>query len=118
MLQAEFQEDATQFAGHGLHPNTTISSPSKTAEMAAAIRELYRRRAKQSLFDRSLYLGPMRIFLASRGLQRRTLSNLVVDTLLATSPGTMPLVYRRARFGEDLLEASIKGELDQYVIAG
>ena len=46
------------------------------------------------------------------------LSHLVVNNLMATALGIMPLVYIRARFGEDLLGVAIKEGLDQYVIVG
>lgn len=46
------------------------------------------------------------------------LTNLMMGTVLATMSGIMPVVYTRARFGEDLLEASGKEGLDQYVIVG
>lgn len=97
--------------------NITISSPSKTAEIAAATRALHQRRAKQPLFDDPYALAMCGDFWR-RVVSSDCLSNLVVGTLLATASGIMPVVYTRARFGEDLLENSIKEGLDQYVIVG
>ena len=97
--------------------NITVSSPSKTAEMAAAVRALHRRRAKQPLFDDPYALAMCGDFWR-RVVSSDCLCNLVMDTLLATASGIMPVVYTRARFGEDLLEISMKKGLDQYVIVG
>ena len=97
--------------------NITASSPSKTAEMAAAVRALHRRRAKQPLFDDPHALAMCGDFWR-RVVSSDCLCNLVLDTLLATASGIMPVVYTRARFGEDLLETSMKKGLDQYVIVG
>ena len=101
----------------GSTANITVANPSKTAEMAAGIRALHRRRAKQPLFDDPHALAMCGAFWR-RVVSSDCLSALVVDTLLATASGIMPLVYTRARFGEDLLEVSIKDGLDQYVIVG
>ena len=97
--------------------NVTISKPSKTAEMAAAIRALHRRRAKHPLFDDPYALAMCGNFWR-RVVSSNCLSHLVVNNLMATTSGIMPLVYTRARFGEDLLEAAIREGLDQYVIVG
>jgi len=101
----------------GSTTNITVANPSETAEMAAGIRALHQRRAKQPLFDDPHALAMCGAFWR-RVVSSDCLSALVVDTLLATASGIMPLVYTRARFGEDLLEASIKDGLDQYVIVG
>ncbi|KKZ14263.1 MAG: hypothetical protein TH68_05430 [Candidatus Synechococcus spongiarum 142] len=101
----------------GSTTNITLVNPSKTAEMAAAVRALHRRRAKQPLFDDPYALAMCGNFWR-RVVSSDFLANLVVDKLLATASGIMPLVYTRARFGEDLLEASIQDGLDQYVIVG
>ena len=97
--------------------NITIAKPSKTAEMAAAIRALHQRRAQSPLFE-----DPHALAMCG-GFWRRVvcndwLANLMMGTVLATTSGIVPLVYTRARFGEDLLEASVKEGLDQYVIVG
>ena len=97
--------------------NITASSPSKTAEMAAAVRALHQRQARPPLFE-----DPHALAMCS-GFWRRVVSNdwlanLMMGTVLDTTSGIMPVVYTRARFGEDLLEASVKEGLDQYVIVG
>ena len=97
--------------------NVTASRPSKTAEIAAATRALHHRRAKQPLFEDPYALAMCGDFWR-RVASSEWLSRLVVDTLLATASGIMPVVYTRARFGEDLLEAAVKAGLDQYVIVG
>ena len=97
--------------------NVTISTPSKTAEIAAATRALHQRRARQPLFNDPYALAMCGDFWR-RVVSSEWLSNLVVDTLLKTTSGIMPVVYTRARFGEDILEAAIKEGLDQYVIVG
>ena len=97
--------------------NITTSSPSKTAEIAAATRALHQRRSKRPLFDDPYALAMCGNFWR-RVVANEWLSKLVVDTLLATTSGIMPVVYTRARFGEDLLESAIKEGLDQYVIVG
>ena len=97
--------------------NITASNPSKTAEMVAAVRALHRRREKQPLFDDPYALAMCGNFWR-RVVSNNFLSYLVVNNLMAIISRIMPLVYTRARFGEDLLEASIKEGLDQYVILG
>jgi len=97
--------------------NITASNPSRTAEMAAAVRALHRRRAKQPLFDDPYALAMCGNFWR-RVVSSDCLSKLVIDTLLATASGIMPVVYTRARFGEDLLEIAVEEGLDQYVIVG
>ena len=97
--------------------NVTFARPSRTAEIAAATRALHQRRAKPPLFDDPYALAMCGNFWR-RVVSSEFLSHLVVDQLLATAAGIMPLVYTRARFGEDLLEAAIKEGLHQYVIVG
>ncbi len=97
--------------------NITVSSPSKTAEMAAAVRALHQRRAQPPLFEDPHALAMCGGFWR-RVVSNNWLTNLMMGTVLATTSGIMPVVYTRARFGEDLLEASVKEGLDQYVIVG
>ena len=97
--------------------NITASSPSKTAEMAAAVRALHQRRARPPLFEDPHALAMCGGFWR-RVVSNDWLTNLMMGTVLATTSGIMPVVYTRARFGEDLLEASVKEGLDQYVIVG
>ena len=97
--------------------NVFVSKPSKTAELAAAIRAFHRRCAKKPLFDDPYALAMCGNFWR-RVVSSDCLSHLVVNNLMATASGIMPLVYIRARFGEDLLRAAIKEGLDQYVIVG
>ena len=91
--------------------------PSKTAELAAAIRALYLRRASPPLFVDPLaesMLGP----LWSRIVASRVLAWLVVDVLLRRLAPIGPAVVVRARYGEDHAEASAGRGVDQYVIIG
>ena len=98
--------------------NITASSPSKTAELVAAVRALHRRRAKKPLFDDPYALAMCGEFWR-RVVCNRFLTHLVLETLLATTAGISPVVYARARFGEDILETAMKEYgLDQYVIVG
>ena len=97
--------------------NVFISKPSKTAELAAAVRAFHRRCAKNPLFDDPYALAMCGNFWR-RVVSSNCLSHLVVNNLMATASGIMPLVYIRARFGEDLLGTAIKEGLDQYVIVG
>ena len=91
--------------------------PSKTAELAAAIRALYMRRASPPLFVDPLaesMLGP----LWSRIISSRLLTWLVVDVLLRRLAPIGPAVVVRARYGEDHAESAVGQGVDQYVIVG
>ena len=94
-----------------------VQRPSKTAELAAAIRALHLRRARSPVFNDDLALemcGPFwRTVVSSR-----LLSWLVVDGILRRLAPISPAVYTRARFGEDCLEAAIGRGVEQYVIVG
>ena len=95
----------------------TYLRPSKTAELAAAIRALHLRRASPPVFDDDLALAMCGTFwrtVVSSGV----LSRLVVDGLLRRLSPIMPAVYTRARFGEDRLEISVRQGVEQYVIIG
>ena len=91
--------------------------PSKTAELAAAIRALHLRRASPPLFVDLLaesMLGP----LWSRIVASRALAWLVVDVLLRRLAPVGAAVVTRARYGEDRAEAAVGQGVDQYVIIG
>ena len=91
--------------------------PSKTAELAAAIRALHLRRVSPPVFEDHLaraMCGPFWRSVVSSEL----LSRLVVDGLLRRLSPIMPAVYTRARFGEDHLEDAVGRGLEQYVIIG
>ena len=91
--------------------------PSKTAELAAAIRALHLRRASPPLFEDPLaatMLGP----LWSRIVPSRVLAWLVVDVLLRRLAPVGPAVVVRARYGEDHAQAAVGRGVDQYVIVG
>ena len=91
--------------------------PSKTAELAAAIRALHLRRVSPPIFEDHLaqaMCGPFWRTVVSSGV----LSRLVVDGVLRRLAPIMPAVYVRARFGEDRLEEAVGRGLEQYVIIG
>ena len=85
--------------------------PSKTAELAAAIRALHLRRVSPPVFEDHLaqaMCGPFWRTVVSSGV----LSRLVVDGVLRRLAPIMPAVYVRARFGEDRLEEAVRQGLD------
>ena len=91
--------------------------PSKTAELAAAIRALHLRRATSPVFEDDLALamcGPFWHTVVSSTV----LSWLVVDGLLRRLSPITPVVYTRARYGEDRLQAAVQQGIEQYVIIG
>ena len=91
--------------------------PSKTAELAAAIRALHLRRASPPLYTDPLaesMLGP----LWRRIVPSQVLTWLVVDILLRRLVPIVPAVVVRARYGEDHAEISVGQGVDQYVIIG
>ena len=90
--------------------------PSKTAELAAAIRALHLRRASSPLFTDEFALSMCGPFWR-RVVSSRALSWLVVDVLLRRMP-ISPVVFTRARYGEDRAEAAVTQGVDQYVIIG
>ena len=91
--------------------------PSKTAELAAAVRALHTRRAASPILEDRIAIkmcGPFwRTVVSSEALSR-----LVVDRLLKQVSPIMPAVYVRARFGEDRIEAAVNRGIDQLVIVG
>ncbi len=91
--------------------------PSRTAELAAAIRALHRRRASPPLFVDDLaesMCGPF----WRRVVSSRALSWLVVDVFLGRHLPIAPVVFTRARYGEDHAEAAAARGVEQYVIVG
>ena len=100
-------------------PSTDPSDqrPSKTAELAAAIRALHLRRVRPPVFKDELaqaMCGPF----WSTVVSSRLLSWLVVDVGLGRLAPISPAVYTRARFGEDCVEAAVGQGVQQYVIVG
>ena len=97
--------------------NPGLMRPSKTAELAAVIRALHLRRAAPALFTDDLaesMCGPFWKRVVSNG----ALSWLVVDVLLKRLAPVSPVVFTRARYGEDRAEISVQQGVDQYVIIG
>ena len=94
-----------------------VQRPSKTAELAAAVRALHLRRVRPPVFEDELardMCGPFwRTVVFSR-----LLSWLVVDVILRRLAPISPAVYTRARFGEDCVRAAIGQGVEQYVIVG
>ena len=91
--------------------------PSKTAELAAAIRALHLRRASPALFADDLaesMCGPF----WRRVVSSRLLTALVIDGLLGRLAPVSPAIVTRARYGEDRAETSVQRGVDQYVIIG
>ena len=94
-----------------------LRRPSKTADLAAAIRAVHLRRASPPLFVDDLaesMCGPF----WRRVVSSRVLSWLVIDVLLRRLVPTAPVVFTRARYGEDHAEAAAERGVDQYVIVG
>ena len=95
--------------------NPSPLRPSKTAELAAAVRALHLRRDPAPIFEDHLALamcGPLwRTVVSSK-----VLSRLIFDGLLRDVYPIMPAVYVRARFGEDKLETAVRRGVDQYII--
>lgn len=96
--------------------DSALMRPSKTANFAAAVRAVHLRRASPPLFVDDLaesMCGPF----WRRVVSNRVLSWLVIDVLLRRLP-TSPVVFTRARYGEDHAEAAAEQGVDQYVIVG
>ncbi len=94
-----------------------LMRPSKTAELAAVIRALHLRRASPPLFEDDLaerMCGPFWRQVASK----RALSWLVVDLLMRRLVPIAPVVFTRARYGEDRAQVAVDRGIDQYVIIG
>ena len=91
--------------------------PSKTAELAAAIRALHLRRASPPVFEDYLALAMCGPFWRTV-VSSRVLSWLVVDGFLRRLSPITPVVYTRARYGEDRLEGAVRHGIEQYVIIG
>ena len=82
-----------------------------------AIRALHLRRASLPLFVDDLaesMCGPF----WRRVVSSRVLSRLIVDGLLRRLAPIAPVVFTRARYGEDRAEVSVERGVDQYVIIG
>ena len=95
----------------------SLMRPSKTAELVAAVRALHLRRASPPLFVDDLaesMCGPF----WRRVVSNRALTWLVVDVLLRRLAPITPVVFTRARYGEDHAEAAAEGGVTQYVIIG
>ena len=94
-----------------------VLRPSKTADLAAAIRALHVRRSPSPVFDDNLAHAMCGPFWKSV-VSSRLLSWLVVDVILGRLKPIVPTVYVRARYGEDCLEAAVGRGISQYVIVG
>ena len=95
----------------------SFTPASTTAELAAGIRALHLRRVSPPIFEDGLALAMCGPFWRTV-VSSRVLSWLVIDGLLRRLRPIMPVVYTRARFGEDRLEAAVGRGIDQYVIVG
>ncbi len=95
----------------------TIVRPSKTAELAAAIRAVHLRRAQHPVFRDELAMGMLGPFWRTVA-SSRLLRWIVIDGLLGRLEPVSPEVLLRARFGEDRVRDAVAGGIDQYVIIG
>ncbi len=91
--------------------------PSKTAELAAVGRAYHTLHESAQLFRDGLAIsmcGPVwRTILSSR-----ILIWFVTRVLMRRVMPIVPIIYTRARFGEDCLEAALEDGVTQYVIIG
>ncbi len=91
--------------------------PSKTAELAALGRAYHTLRSSRHVFRDDLapsMCGPnWQIVMSSR-----ILTWIVTNTLMKRVTPIIPLIYTRARFGEDCLETALTNGVTQYVIIG
>ena len=91
--------------------------PSRTAELVAAARAHHTRSVSSPIFRDNLAFAMCGTFWRTV-LSSRLLSRLVIDGLLKNVLPIVPVIFTRARFGEDCLEAAMRDGLDQYVIVG
>ena len=94
-----------------------LMRPSKTAELAAAIRALHLRRSSAPLFEDEFAASMCGPFWRNV-VSSRVLTWLVVDVLLRRLAPITPAVFVRARYGEDHAEAATARGVEQYVIVG
>ena len=94
-----------------------LMRPSKTAELAAAIRALHLRRTSPPLFADDLAESMCGPFWRSV-VSSRALSWLIVDVLLRRLAPISPVVCTRARYGEDHAQIATEQGVEQYVIIG
>lgn len=91
--------------------------PSKTAELAAAVRALHLRRARSPVF-RDDYAARMCGPFWRTVVSNSVLSWIVVDRLLGRIAPVSSLIVSRARYGEDRAAKAARNGIDQYVIIG
>ena len=91
--------------------------PSKTAELVAAARARHLQQVSPPVFEDNLAFRMCGTFWRTV-LSSRALSYLVIDVLLRDVYPIVPVIYTRARFGEDFLETAVQDGIDQYVIIG
>ncbi|MDE2912557.1 MAG: class I SAM-dependent methyltransferase [Paracoccaceae bacterium] len=91
--------------------------PSKTAEMVAAVRALHTRRASPPLIRDEMALSMCGPFWRAV-VTNRALNYVMLKFVLRKVVAIVPVIYTRARFGEDCLEAAVRDGLRQFVIIG
>ena len=98
--------------------STTTERPSKTAELVCASRALHRIRSASPVFNDDMALRMCSPFWR-KVVSSKLLAWLVVDNVLGRIAKVIPVVFTRARFGEDLLVDAVENKgLQQYVILG
>ena len=95
----------------------SILRPSKTAELAAAVRALHLRRARSPVF-RDDYAARMCGPFWRAVVSNSVLSWIVIDRYLGRLSPVSPVVVSRARYGEDRAAQAVRNGVDQYVIIG
>ena len=91
--------------------------PSKTAELVAATRALHTRESPDPVFRDELAYAMCGRFWKTV-VSSRLLTQLVIRVGLKKVAPIVPIIYTRARFGEDCLDAAANQGLKQYVIIG
>ena len=91
--------------------------PSKTAEMVAAVRAMHTRRASPPLIYDEMALSMCGPFWRAV-VTNRALNFIMLKFVLRKVAAIVPVIYTRARFGEDRLEAAVNEGLRQFVIVG
>ncbi len=91
--------------------------PSKTAELAAAVRALHLRRARSPVF-RDDYAARMCGPFWRTVVSNSVLSWIVVDRFLGRLSPVSPVIISRARYGEERAAQAVRNGVNQYVIIG
>lgn len=98
--------------------SSTTERPSKTAELVCASRALHLIRSASPVFRDDMALRVCSSFWRTV-VTNKLLAWLVVDNVLGRIAKVIPIVFTRARFGEDLLVDAVENKgLQQYVILG